>query len=85
MDHIADNDTFAAIAAYLERLGVEGLRQPHDPDAINKSAILRYLVAEKYQEALDNSPSAPGQVKRHGQTPQRKTVLPEATPRKSRS
>jgi len=28
MDHIADNDTFAVIAAYLERLGVDGLLHP---------------------------------------------------------
>ena len=60
-----ETEIYTIVAAYLERLGVDGLRQPHDPARVNKAAVVRYLLAEKLQEALDNPPSA-GAVRRTG-------------------
>ena len=69
MEHeIMDQDeAIEVIADYLERLGVPGLRQPHDPHTINKSAVLRYLIAEKLEEAISNPAAATGEMKRAGQ------------------
>lgn len=74
MKHEVDNqdEALEVIAEYLERLGVNGLRQPNDPDAFNKSAIIRYLIAEKLQEAVDNPPAATGAMKRVGQGTKKK-------------
>lgn len=74
MQHkLCTDEDLEIIAAYLERLGVEGLRQQYAPDKINKRAVIRYLIAEKLQEALDNLPEPEGQRHRAGQaTKQRK-------------
>ena len=58
MEHEIDNqdEAIEVIADYLERMGVTGLRQPHDPETFNKSAVIRYLIAEKLEEVLDNPP-----------------------------
>lgn len=61
------SEDFEIIAAYLERLGVEGLRQQYRPNQINKRAVIRYLIAEKLQEALANPPEPEGQRHRAGQ------------------
>ncbi|MBZ0291641.1 MAG: hypothetical protein K8L99_03650 [Anaerolineae bacterium] len=61
-----DDEMYEVIAEYLERLGVKGLRQAHDPKRINKSAITRYLVTEKYEEALAHAPAPKGTIKRTG-------------------
>jgi hypothetical protein len=67
------DDDLEIIIEYLERLGVEGLRQVHRPNQINKRAVIRYLIAEKLQDALDNPPEPEGQRHRVGQpTKQRK-------------
>ena len=68
MEHeIEDQDeAIEVIAAYLERLGVSGLRQAHDANIINKSAVLRFLIAEKLDEAFANPPTT-GDIKRAGQ------------------
>lgn len=65
MTDIDETEACEIVAAYLERLGVEGLRQPHDPARVNKAAVIRYLLAEKLQEALDNPPPS-GDVRRTG-------------------
>lgn len=75
MTDIDETEACEVIAAYLERLGVEGLRQPHDPARVNKAAVIRYLLAEKLQEALDNPPPS-GDVRRTG--PERKQSKPAA-------
>jgi hypothetical protein len=81
----ADED-LEIIAAYLERLGVEGLRQPYRPDQINKRAVIRYLIAEKLQEALANPPEPEGQRRRAGQvTKQRKAPSTSDHPTRKRS
>ena len=69
MTDLDETEIYTLVAAYLERLGVEGLRQPHDPARVNKAAVVRYLLAEKLQEALDNPPPT-GAVQRTG--PERK-------------
>ena len=87
MEHeIMDQDeAIEVIAEYLERLGVTGLRQPHDPHTINKSAVLRYLIAEKLDEALSNPPAATSEMKRAGQgKKKRKAVSFDTTATKSR-
>ena len=61
----SETDVYQIAAAYLERLGVPGLRQPHDPDRVNKAAVVRCLLAEKLQEALNNPPPV-GAVQRAG-------------------
>lgn len=66
------NEDLEIIAEYLERLGVEGLRQPYRPDRINKRAVIRYLIAEKLQEALVNPPEPEGQRHRAGQVTQKR-------------
>ena len=66
-----DDETFALIGEYLERCGVQDLRHPYNADAFNKTAIVRYLVAEKVQEALDNPPAPAGHISRHGAGGQR--------------
>lgn len=76
MTDIGDYEAFEIIAAYLERQGVTDLRQRHQPDQVNRSAVLRYLIAEKLQEALDNPPPASQHLKRSG--PPRRT--PRRTP-----
>jgi hypothetical protein len=65
MTTIDETEAYEVVAAYLERLGVEGLRQPHDPERVNKAAVIRCLLAEKLQEALDNPPPS-GDVRRTG-------------------
>lgn len=69
MEHFVDNqdEALEVIAAYLERLGVEGLRQPYAPDQLNRSAVVRYLINEKLQEALANPVAAAGEKHRVGQ------------------
>lgn len=54
------------VAAYLERLGVTGLRQRGDPTRVNRTAVLRYLLAEALAEALANPPLAGEAVARRG-------------------
>ena len=76
MAEIADYEAFEVITEYLERQGVTDLRQRHQPDQVNRSAVLRYLIAEKLQEALDNPPPASQHLKRSG--PPRRT--PRQTP-----
>ena len=73
MEHEIDNqdEAIEVIAEYLERIGVEGLRLPHDPNAINKSAVIRYLIAEKLDEAVAN-PAMTGAMKRAGQGTKKK-------------
>ena len=76
MEHFVDNqdEALEVIAEYLERLGVEGLRQPYHPDQINRSAVIRYLINEKLQEMLANPPESTGERHRAGQgTKQHKT------------
>jgi hypothetical protein len=63
---VTDEETMTLIGEYLERCGVVDLRHPHNANAFNKTAILRYLVAEKLQEALDNPPTPAGHISRHG-------------------
>lgn len=75
MAEIASTEDFEIIAEYLERLGVTDLRQRHDATQVNKSAVLRYLVADKLQEALAHPRQPSGSVKRTGR----------ATPEKHRS
>lgn len=77
MEHeVEDQDeAIEVIADYLERLGVPGLRQPYEPETINKSAVIRYLITEKLQEAIDNPPSPTGQAHRAGQVSKKKTTL----------
>jgi hypothetical protein len=74
MAHEIDNqdEAIEVIAEYLERLGVEGLRQSHDPNTINKSAVLRYLIAEKLDEAIANPPATTGEKHRVGQGKRKK-------------
>jgi hypothetical protein len=86
MAHEIDNqdEAIEVIAEYLERLGVDGLRQPHDPNTINKSAVLRYLIAEKLDEAMHNPPTS-GEMKRAGQgKKKRKPVSFDISTTKSR-
>ena len=87
MEHeIEDQDeAIEVIAVYLERLGVSGLRKAHDPNTINKSAVLRFLIAEKLDEALANPPTS-GAIKRAGQgtKKKRKPVSLDAPATKSR-
>lgn len=75
MTGMDENEAYEVVAAYLERLGVEGLRQPHAPDRVNKAAVVRFLLAEKLQEALANPPVT-GEIKRTG--PERKKAKPAA-------
>ena len=77
MEHEIDNqdEAIEVIAEYLERRGVDGLRQQHDPENINKSAVIRYLIAEKLEEAIANPPS-PGHVQRVGQAAKKKRKAP---------
>jgi hypothetical protein len=74
MEHAIDNpdEALEVIAEYLERLGVEGLRQPHDPDQVNRSAVIRYLINEKLAEVLAQPPIPDGTRRRAGQA-KRKT------------
>ena len=76
MEHEIEDlsEAIEIIAAYLERLGVEGLRQPYDPQAINKSAVIRYLIAEKLGEAIAHPPSPTGQARRAGQASKKKST-----------
>lgn len=78
MEHEIDNqdEAIEVIAAYLERLGVTGLRQPLNPDQINKSAVIRYLIAEKLQEVMDNPPLPDGEMHRLGQGTHKKQKTP---------
>ena len=69
------NEAIEVIVEYLECLGVEGLRQPYDPDSINKSAVIRYLIAEKLDEAIANPPTT-GQMHRVGQVDKKKRKTP---------
>jgi hypothetical protein len=88
MQHEIDNqeEALEVIAIYLERLGVEGLRQPHDPEAINKSAVIRYLINEKLQEVLAAPPASTGTKQRVGQGTSKKRKAPSipVSPTKSR-
>ena len=76
MEHeIEDQDeALEIIAIYLERLRVEGLRQPYDPETINKSAVIRYLIAEKLAEAIAHPPVPTGQIHRAGQVAKKKSA-----------
>jgi hypothetical protein len=89
MEHevIDQDEALEVIAEYLERLGVEGLRQPNDPTLVNKSAVIRYLISEKLNEAMDNPPASAGTKKRVGQgtKKKRKPVSFGASNSKSRS
>ena len=77
MEHEIDDqdEAIEVIAEYLERLGVTGLRQPHDTETINKSAVIRYLIAEKLDEAIANPPTT-GQMHRVGQVGKKKRKAP---------
>jgi hypothetical protein len=68
MEHEVHNpdEALEVIAAYLERIGVEGLRQPYDPEQINRSAVIRYLINEKLAEVLSQPPAAEGTRRRVG-------------------
>lgn len=79
-------EVLATVVEHLERLGVTGLRQPYDDTQLNKSAILRYLLLQAYEEALANPPTPAGQIKRSGSASQRKSKvnMPTDTPSKSR-
>lgn len=74
MKYEIDNqdEALEVIAEYLERLGVDGLRQINDPNVFNKSAVMRYLIAEKLDEAMDNPPATTGTKKRVGQDTKKK-------------
>ena len=88
MKYEIDNqdEALEVIAEYLERLGVEGLRQINDPNVFNKSAVMRYLIAEKLDEAMDNPPAASGGMKRVGQgQKKRKPVSFDVSTSKTRS
>ena len=69
MEHFVDNqdEAIEVIAEYLERLGVEGLRQSYHPGQINKSAVIRYLINKKLEEVLANPPEPSGERHRVGQ------------------
>lgn len=54
------------IAAYLERLSVTGLRLQFQPERVNRSAVIRYLIAEKLREAQANPPTSTGAKPRIG-------------------
>ncbi len=68
-------EVLATVVEYLERQGVTGLRQPYDPEQLNKSAVLRYLLLQAYEEALANPPTPAGQIKRSGNVPQPKSKV----------
>jgi hypothetical protein len=72
----ADYETYEIIAEYLERCGVEGLRQPHAPEKINKSAVIRHLIAEKLEEAMAHPPLPEGQMRRVGPGKKKKKSTP---------
>ena len=78
MEHEIEDqgEAIEVIAEYLERLGVEGLRHPYDPDSINKSAVIRYLIAEKLTEAMAHPPIPAGLVRRVGQVGKKKHKTP---------
>lgn len=88
MEHFVDNqhEALEMIAAYLERLGVEGLRQLYMPAQINRSAVIRYLINEKLQEALANPVAATGEKHRLGQgtSKKQKPATPSSTSTKKR-
>jgi hypothetical protein len=86
MEHEVEDQSEAieVIAAYLERLGVTGLRQPYNPESINKSAVIRYLIAEKLDEAIANPPAPTGQVRRVGQAEKKKSTPSFDTPHTSK-
>ena len=87
MEHEIDNqdEALEVIAEYLERLGVDGLRQITNPNTFNKSAVMRYLIAEKLDEAMDNPPTTTGAMKRVGQGQKKhKLVLFDDSTTKSR-
>ena len=79
-------EVLATVVEHLERLGVSGLRQPYDAEQLNRSAVLRYLLLQAYEEALANPPTPADQIKRSGSAPQRKSkaAMPTETPSKSR-
>ena len=87
MKHFVDNqdEALEVIAEYLERLGVEGLRQPYHPEQFNKSAVIRYLINEKLQEVLANPPESAEERHRVGQaTGKRKAPTISTRPQKLR-
>ena len=86
MEHFVDNqdEALEVIATYLERLGVEGLRQPYAPDQINRSAVIRYLINEKLQEVLATPPVS-GERHRVGQGSPKKRIAPITSDDSSRS
>lgn len=88
MQHEIDNpdEALEVIAAYLERIGVEGLRQPYDPEQINKSAVVRYLINEKLEAILSQPPAPTGTKQRvgPGRSPKRKPPAVPVSPTKSR-
>jgi hypothetical protein len=77
MEHFVANqdEALEVIATYLERLGVEGMRQPYAPDQINRSAVIRYLINEKLVEVLANPPASEGERHRVGQATKKSQVL----------
>lgn len=65
MHPVEDSAAMAeAVVVYLERLGVTGLRQPHDPARINQSALQRYLLLAMYEQAQRQPATASGHVSR---------------------
>ena len=86
MKHFVDNqdEALEVIAEYLERLGVEGLRQPHHPEQVNRSAVIRYLINEKLEEVLANPPETTGERHRAGQGKKGKALTISSQPRKLR-
>ena len=86
MEHYVDkqDEAIEVIAEYLERLGVEGLRQRYHPDQINRSAVIRYLINEKLQEVLANPPEPSGERHRAGQGTKRKASTISSQPHKLR-
>ena len=76
MEHFVDNqdEAIEVIAEYLERLGVEGLRQPYHPEQFNKSAVIRYLINEKLEEVLAHPSEPTGERHRAGQGTKRKAA-----------
>ena len=87
MKHFVDNqdEALEVIAEYLERLGVEGLRQPYHSDQTNKSAVLRYLINEKLEEVLANPLEPSGERGREGQGTKRNApAISDTQPQKLR-
>lgn len=78
-------EVYQTVVDYLERQGVDGLRLPHDPEQINKSAVLRWLLLTYHQEALDNPPPPAGTIARSGSSRQQRRPFSSDPSAKRRS